>query len=65
MAQVAIREFDAKSMFYSFLGVPYSGYLLQSETDLGHFVESAQDHDHTWVAKPDQLFGKRGKYGLV
>jgi ATP-citrate lyase beta-subunit len=65
MAQVAIREFDAKSMFYSFLGVPYQGYLIQSQEDIGIFSGSTQLLDQSWVIKPDQLFGKRGKYGLV
>jgi succinyl-CoA synthetase beta subunit len=65
MAQVAIREFDAKSMFYSFLGVPYLGHLIQSQEDIGVFSLSAQSLDQSWVIKPDQLFGKRGKYGLV
>lgn len=31
MAQVAIREYDAKKMFSEYVGIQYSGYLIESE----------------------------------
>lgn len=74
MAQRAIREFDAKRMlsqyWSEYLGtIPsYPGrmVLVGPETDLDTLAEA-----YPWltqgklVAKPDQLFGKRGKHGLV
>jgi succinyl-CoA synthetase beta subunit len=75
MAQVAIREYDAKRMFAEFSSSPYPGYLIESERDIDDFVQHSHTsatadlqptHPHsTWVIKPDQLFGKRGKYGLI
>jgi len=74
MARRGIREYDAKRVFYRM--VPgYSGdkvkfeimpVLVDSGTDLDSLPEG-----HPWlenlrlVVKPDQLFGKRGKSGLV
>lgn len=74
MAQRGIREFDAKRMlakyWSEYLGkVPaYPGQmvLVGPDTDLGTL-----EKEHPWLAagklvvKPDQLFGKRGKHGLV
>ena len=65
MAQIAIREYDAKRMFASFQKTPYTGYLIESIVDLDSFVKLEGDIDAKWVIKPDQLFGKRGKYGLL
>lgn len=64
MAQVAIREYDAKRMFASYQNIPYSGYLIQNKEDMSNFMDSA-DREGRFVIKPDELFGKRGKYGLV
>ncbi len=64
MAQVAIREYDAKKMFASYQNIPYTGYLIQSEEDMRNFLDSA-DANSRFVIKPDELFWKRGKYGLV
>jgi ATP-citrate lyase beta-subunit len=74
MAQRGVREFDAKRMLAKYwtecLGqVPtYLGQiaLVGPNTDLGSL-----QREHPWLAKgrlvvkPDQLFGKRGKHGLV
>ncbi|HPC88867.1 MAG TPA: ATP citrate lyase citrate-binding domain-containing protein [Methanothrix sp.] len=73
MAQRGIREYDAKRLLARFLpeyldGFSYKGdiALVGPETDL-----EALASNHPWlettklVVKPDQLFGKRGKHGLV
>ncbi len=74
MAQRGIREFDAKRLLARYWSdyvdqVPaYPGkmVLVTPQTDL-----AALPQRHPWltrgklVAKPDQLFGKRGKHGLV
>ena len=65
MAQVAIREYDAKKMFSEYVGIQYSGYLIESEWDFENFRSTEKHIQKRWVIKPDQLFGKRGKYGLV
>ena len=63
MAQIAIREYDAKRMFAEYSSSSYTGYLVESEEDIISF--SKNTIDTRWVIKPDQLFGKRGKYGLL
>ena len=85
MAQIAIREYDAKRMFANFSSSAYRGYLIQGEEDIDEFakkknqattpsfVTGTDEIDPSrgefeiqkWVIKPDQLFGKRGKYGLI
>jgi|SRR3989344_2142986 len=66
MARVKIREFDAKKLILAKLNQEYKGILIDSATDLEQL--SLQ---HPWIlqekltVKPDQLFGKRGKLGLV
>jgi ATP-citrate lyase beta-subunit len=65
MAQIAIREYDAKRMFASFQKTVYGGHLIESEIDLDIFDKLELDSTKRWVIKPDQLFGKRGKYGLL
>lgn len=65
MAQIAIREYDAKRMFAEFSASQYRGYLIESEEDIGAFTKQEALSNTTWVIKPDQLFGKRGKYGLI
>ena len=65
MAQVAIREYDAKKMFSEYSSTSYEGYLIESESDFEIFKEKNRNTEKKWVIKPDQLFGKRGKYGLV
>ncbi len=74
MAQRGIREYDAKRMLASELpkylgeGLEYEGKvaLVGPDTDMDAIAK-----DHPWllkqklVVKPDQLFGKRGKHGLL
>lgn len=64
MAQLSIREFDAKKMLADFLSQNYSGILIQSEAQIYDFVKNA-DASKKYIIKPDQLFWKRGKYGLI
>ena len=73
MAQRGIREYDAKRLLARYLpeylnDFSYSGNLalVGPDTDLEELASS-----NPWlktsrlVVKPDQLFGKRGKHGLV
>ncbi|MEK6809120.1 MAG: ATP citrate lyase citrate-binding domain-containing protein, partial [Nanoarchaeota archaeon] len=66
MARVKIREFDAKRLLLGDLKQEYKGILIDSSTNL-----EALPQQYTWLTKeklaikPDQLFGKRGKLGLV
>jgi ATP-citrate lyase beta-subunit len=74
MAQRGIREFDGKRLLAKYWsdhlgGIPaYPGQmaLVTPQTDLNSLTRQ-----HPWLAegklvvKPDQLFGKRGKHGLV
>ena len=74
MAQRGIREYDAKRIlannwkeyFGDEFEYDFKSILITPETDLDKVPE-----EHPWVketplvAKPDMLFGKRGKLGLV
>jgi len=73
MAKRAIREYDAKRLLAQYLpdyltGFTYPGLvaLVTKDTDWKQLVV-----DNPWleterlVVKPDQLFGKRGKHGLL
>ncbi len=74
MAQRGIREYDAKKMLYNLWGdyfgndfvYDFKSVLITPDTDLEKLPQK-----HPWllkmplVAKPDMLFGKRGKLGLV
>ncbi len=73
MAQKSIREYDAKSIlarhwdkYFPDFSYPFESVLVQSGDEL---KEAAKTHE--WlknkplVAKPDMLFGKRGKNNLV
>jgi succinyl-CoA synthetase beta subunit len=73
MARRAIREYDAKRLLARYLpdylpGFSYPGkiVLVEADTDWDRLAT-----EHPWlltdrlVAKPDQLFGKRGKHGLL
>jgi ATP-citrate lyase beta-subunit len=75
MAQKAIREYDAKSIlakhwdkYFADFDYAYETIMVQNGAQL---KEAANTHDSHWlqekalVAKPDMLFGKRGKNGLV
>lgn len=70
MAQKAIREYHAKKLLFNHLYnyIPkrdksYKGILV-SEDNLYTF-EDEVEFDGMMIVKPDQLFGKRGKNGLV
>ena len=73
MAQKAIREYDAKSIlarhwdkYFPDFTYAYETVMVQNGSEL---TEAAKTHkwlnEKTLVAKPDMLFGKRGKNGLV
>jgi len=73
MAQKAIREYDAKSIlakhwdrYFPDFTYAYETVMVQNGSEL---TEAAKDkkwlNDKALVAKPDMLFGKRGKNGLV
>ncbi len=61
MARVKVREYDAKKLIHEQLGLDYNGVLVTQETDLSTLPQVAE----RLTVKPDQLFGKRGKLGLV
>lgn len=74
MAQKGIREFQAKRFLSNFLvqnpeyGFSYSGEvaLLTPEVSMKNIISSnAWITTKKLVVKPDMLFGKRGKHGLV
>ncbi|MBU4202185.1 MAG: hypothetical protein KKB85_03445 [Candidatus Altiarchaeota archaeon] len=74
MAQRGIREFDGKKMLANHwaeyiskdFSFPGKVVLVDPETKLDELAK-----EHSWlgkeklVVKPDQLFGKRGKHGLI
>ncbi len=73
MAQKAIREYDAKTILAKHWDKYFPDFTYAYETIMvqnGAELKSAASHK-TWlankplVAKPDMLFGKRGKNGLV
>ncbi len=74
MAQKGIREFHAKKLLARFLtehpeyGFSYEGkiVLVMPESAMTEFArENPWLKEKKLVAKPDMLFGKRGKHGLV
>ena len=74
MAQRGIREFDGKKMLAKYwseyiskdISFPGKIVLVDPKTNLDDLPKK-----HAWlnkeklVVKPDQLFGKRGKHGLI
>ncbi len=75
MAQKPIREYDGKKLFkenwdkyFKGLNYPFESVLVRSGEEL---KEKAKEKGNEWlnekalVAKPDMLFGKRGKNNLV
>lgn len=60
MAQVWLREYDAKRKFFESISTPYKWVLISSVEDIDLI-----DFSENIVLKPDMLFWKRGKYGLV
>jgi len=73
MAQKAIREYDAKSIlakhwdkYFPDFTYAYETVMVQNGADLTEAAKTnAWLNEKTLVAKPDMLFGKRGKNGLV
>jgi len=71
MAQKAIREFHAKKLLAKYLlekglDYPFKAVLVTPDTNWKELEEAnAWLKKEKLVAKPDQLFGKRGKHGLV
>lgn len=73
MAQKAIREFDAKSIlakhwdkYFPNFTYAYETVLVQNGTELKDAAKTKSWlKEKALVAKPDMLFGKRGKNGLV
>ncbi|EJF06234.1 ATP-citrate lyase, alpha subunit AclA [Thiovulum sp. ES] len=73
MAQKSIREFDAKSIlakhwdkYFPNFSYAYETVLVESGEELKKCAdEKGWLNEKTLVAKPDMLFGKRGKNGLV
>jgi len=66
MARVKIREFDAKKLLLEKLKQEYRAVLVDQNTNLESLSqEQPWLLDQKLVIKPDQLFGKRGKLGLV
>ncbi len=60
MAQISIREYDVKHMFYKKIWKSYSGIQIKEKTD----IEKIQERKK-YVIKPDMLFWKRWKRGLL
>jgi ATP-citrate lyase beta-subunit len=73
MAQKAIREFDAKSIlakhwdkYFPNFTYAYETVMVENGSQLNEEAASKSWlKEKTLVAKPDMLFGKRGKNGLV
>lgn len=73
MAQKAIREYDAKSIlakhwdkYFPSFTYAYETIMVQNGSELKEAAkENGWLNDKALVAKPDMLFGKRGKNGLV
>ena len=73
MAQKAIREYDAKSIlakhwdkYFPNFSYAYETVMVQNGSELAEAAKSNKWlNDKMLVAKPDMLFGKRGKNDLV
>jgi ATP-citrate lyase beta-subunit len=73
MAQKAIREYDAKSIlakhwdkYFPKFTYAYETVMVKNGPELREMaIDHAWLNNKTLVAKPDMLFGKRGKNGLV
>jgi ATP-citrate lyase beta-subunit len=73
MAQKSIREFDAKSIlakhwdkYFPDFTYAYETVMVQNGSELKEAAKTnTWLNEKTLVAKPDMLFGKRGKNGLV
>ena len=75
MAQKAIREYDGKAIFAKHWNEYFDGFNYDFKsvlvTSADELREKAKEEGYEWlnqealVVKPDMLFGKRGKNGLV
>jgi ATP-citrate lyase beta-subunit len=73
VAQKAIREYDAKTILHKHWDKYFAGFEYAYQTVLVQSCDELKEKSQTnsWlkekalVAKPDMLFGKRGKNGLV
>ena len=75
MAQKAIREYDGKAIFAKHWNEYFDGFNYDFKsvlvTSADELREKAKEQGYEWlnqealVVKPDMLFGKRGKNGLV
>ena len=73
MAQKAIREYDAKSIlarhwdkYFPNFTYPFESVMVKNGDELKKLAEEKKWlKEKSLVAKPDMLFGKRGKNGLV
>lgn len=67
MSQKWILEADAKHMWHIYTDQVYLWLKVYgTDTDIAEQIIQKFGHsDQTYVVKPDQLFGKRGKYGLL
>ncbi len=75
MAQKAIREYDGKAIFARHWNEYFDGFHYEFKsvlvTSADELRQKAKEHGFEWlnqeplVVKPDMLFGKRGKNGLV
>ena len=75
MAQKAIREYDGKALFSKHWNSYFSGFHYGFKSVLvtcgAELIAKSKEHGFEWltqetlVAKPDMLFGKRGKNDLV
>jgi len=63
MARVKISEYQAKSLLLKELGVPYSGWAINSATAAS--VLSTLSSEESYVVKVDQGIKKRAKQGLL
>ena len=60
MAQLSVREYDVKQMFFSSIDQKYSWIQIKNISD----IEKLEQWK-IYVIKPDMLFWKRGKRGLI
>lgn len=74
MAQKGIREYDGKMLLKKYwnnffpknLSLDYKGFLVTKESDFSEIEKNNKWATNSpLVVKPDMLFGKRGKNGLV
>ena len=66
MSQRAISEYDAKTMWSHFSDTSYNWMLIDTPEKILKIEDVLKNSwISSFVVKPDQLFGKRGKYGLV